>query len=120
MVRRKLQCVTGFTIPPTGGSPETPAARLLTWPQPVLPPRPDGSRPETVELLLKRILLGYSPGYECSADVARPARAWAKPRVRPEARLRRVLRPGQAPALQPGVRDAVPAGQGRQGAGRAG
>src|SRR5579863_9836979 len=83
-----------------------------------VPPRPGrapplGAGPRLPGLLSKRILLEYSPGYECSADAARPPRAGAKPRLRPETRLRRVLRPGPAAAVQPGLRDAVPAGPGR-------
>src|ERR1700733_136327 len=43
------------------------------------------------KLLLKRILLEYSLGCECTADAAWPPRARAKSRIRPETRLRRVL-----------------------------
>src|SRR6266571_3985392 len=67
------------------------------------------------KLLSQRILLEYSLSYECSVDTAWPARAGPEPRIRPETGLRRVLRPRQAAALQPGVRDPVPAGQGRKG-----
>ena len=46
--------------------------------------------------------------YERTPHPARPAGARAQPRLRPQARLRHLLRPGQAAAVRPGVRDPRP------------
>src|SRR5580693_1209758 len=62
----------------------------------------------------------YSLRYECSSDPAGPAGAGAESRLRPQAGLRHLVRPGQAAALRPGLRDVVPAGPRRQGGRRAG
>ena len=53
--------------------------------------------------------------YECAPHPPGPARARAEPRLRPQARLRHLLRAGQAAAVRAGLRDARPAGPGRQG-----
>ena len=82
--------------------------------------RPNREASTHNQLLAARIRSVYSPGYERSPDPARPARARAEPRLRPQARLRRLLRPRQAAAVRPGLRHARPAGPRRQGGGRRG
>src|SRR6266513_3393718 len=61
------------------------------------------------------LLRVYASSHERSPDPPRLARAAADPRLRPQARLRHLLRPGEAAAVRPGIRHAQQAGPRRQG-----
>src|SRR5256885_17134987 len=68
------------------------------------------------EVLTERIHSLYTESSELgSGDPSWLARAGAEPRLRPQARLRRLLRTGQTPAIRAGVRHPGPAGSRRKG-----
>src|SRR6266545_4792090 len=119
-VPRPHKPLVALLVPPLSNTRCTASRPTATREDPRRAAEQTQQRPRLPLVLAMSIRCVYARGYECSIGPAWVARARAEPRLRPEARLRRLLRSRQAAPVRAGVRHAGQIGQRRQGDARRG